>query len=372
MSPSGRSRKRWLGGVVAGLAVAPPASELRISASARRPPDAWRERAILSRGSTKLGISFRPLQAAALGLVRLAAHWRQIEVRPGEWETAELDRQLELVAAAGKQIILAVGAIKNFGYPEFYVSAHHLPDALPEHSLVTCASHPELAAAAQGFVTRLVERYRERKSTVAWQVEHEAVDPLGVEHSWRLGSDLATAEVASVRAADPTRPILMNGVLPTSTPVSWMQRLRTRDQVDSVLVARQRADILGIDYYSRHAVLQAGGLSLYLDGSGRPWRQAGWRQLGRWADRSRGRVMITEGQAEPWEAVAVPPSPTGLVPYSCPPERVIDNYNACLRRAPGVVTLEAYLFWGAEYWLLRKSARDDSYLRAFERLLEES
>ncbi|HUY09788.1 MAG TPA: hypothetical protein VMW80_10150 [Candidatus Dormibacteraeota bacterium] len=38
----------------------------------------------------------------------------------------------------------------------------------------------------------------------------------------------------------------------------------------------------------------------------------------------------------------------------------------------GVVPLEAYLFWGAEYWLLRSSAGDDSYLRAFERILEES
>jgi hypothetical protein len=33
--------------------------------------------------------------------------------------------------------------------------------------------------------------------------------------------------------------------------------------------------------------------------------------------------------------------------------------------------LWAYLFWGAEYWLLRKQQGDDSYLRAFERVLAE-
>jgi hypothetical protein len=31
--------------------------------------------------------------------------------------------------------------------------------------------------------------------------------------------------------------------------------------------------------------------------------------------------------------------------------------------------LDAYLFWGAEYWLLRQHAGDKSYLGAFERIL---
>jgi hypothetical protein len=32
-------------------------------------------------------------------------------------------------------------------------------------------------------------------------------------------------------------------------------------------------------------------------------------------------------------------------------------------------TLDAYLFWGAEYWLLRQRAGDESYLGAFQRIL---
>jgi hypothetical protein len=32
--------------------------------------------------------------------------------------------------------------------------------------------------------------------------------------------------------------------------------------------------------------------------------------------------------------------------------------------------LYAYLFWGAEYWILRERSGDPSYLRAFARLLE--
>jgi len=377
--------------VVAGataLALAPLVSELRFGQTDRHPSAVWEHRSVAPRRQTKLGISFRPLQARALDLdpgltldllltcpfqlVRLAAYWNQIEGRPGQFDTAELDRYLDQVEVAGKQVILAVGAIKNFGYPEFFIPAHRLPTPLPEHELVSAQRHPELAEAASAFVHRIVERYRDRSAIVAWQVEHEAVDPLGWEHSWRLDSTLVAIEVAAVRATDPTRPILLNGFLPTSTPVSWMQRWRTSDQGDSMAVAQQLADIVGIDYYSRHAVLGAGGYALYLDGGGLPWRRQSWRRVGRWAEERGGSVMITEGQAEPWEVVTVPPTPTGAVPYSCPPERIIDNYNFCLERVADSVSLAAYLFWGAEYWVRRSALGDDSYMGAFRRILADS
>ena len=66
------------------------------------------------------------------------------------------------------------------------------------------------------------------------QVEHEAVDPLGVEHSWRLSAGFAAAEVAAARAADPSRPVLLNGFLPVTVPVAAAQWWRTRDQGDSL------------------------------------------------------------------------------------------------------------------------------------------
>jgi hypothetical protein len=124
-----------------------------------------------------------------------------------------------------------------------------------------------LLDAATGFVARLVRRYAGREAIVAWQVEHEAVDPLGMEHSWRVAEAFARAEIDAVRAADPGRPVLMNGFLPTSWPVRVQQRWRTRGQGDSLAVARRNADIVGIDFYPRHALARAGPLTLYLDGS---------------------------------------------------------------------------------------------------------
>jgi hypothetical protein len=83
--------------------------------------------------------------------------------------------------------------------------------------------------------------------------------------------------------------------------------------------------------------------------------------------------MIAEGQAEPWEAVTTPPNPGAWGMYSCLPEHVIANYNTCMRWAEqGGAQLYAYLFWGAEYWVLRNQSGDTRYLQAFARILEQA
>src|SRR5262249_5829112 len=153
----------------------------------------------------------------------------------------------------------------------------------------------------------------------------DAVDPLGMEHSWRLSAAFIGEEVATVRQADPTRPIIMNGFLPTSLPVYLQQAWRTRGQGDSLAVARQMADIVGVDYYPRHALLRLGPLTLYLDGHRSPWGRWRYRQLCTWAGTPGRQLMVSEGQAEPWEAVTAPPNPRAGAMYSCLPEQVIEN-----------------------------------------------
>ncbi len=363
-------------------------TELRLRRAARPLTDGWQRVPVEPRGTAQLGISFRPLQASALGLhpeaaleallaypfqlVRLAAYWNRLEPGPGRFEPGELDRMLDAAEQAGKQVIVCLGAVKAFGYPEFFVPPHHLGRPLREGALVRPGEHRPLLEAATAYGTRVVERYRDRDSIIAWQVEHEAVDPLGMEHSWRLSEAFVRSEVEAVRAADPRRPVMMNGFLPTSTPVALQQRWRTRDQGDSLAVAQRLADIVGIDYYPRHALASAGPLTAYLDGS-RPgrWKQRRRERLLDQAAAAGRRLMIAEGQAEPWEAVTTPPSPAGRAMYSCPPEDLIANYSQCLRWTEGrSFVLDGYLFWGAEYWLLRQRQGDPSYLRAFARVLE--
>jgi hypothetical protein len=82
--------------------------------------------------------------------------------------------------------------------------------------------------------------------------------------------------------------------------------------------------------------------------------------------------MISEGQAEPWETVTTPPNPDKQGMYSCLPEHLVTNYNTCMRWSRSDASLYAYLFWGAEYWMLRQQSADSSYLQAFARILEQA
>src|SRR5262245_7248223 len=368
--------------VAAGVVTAPLMLEARIAKSEQPLDGAWKTLPISPRGQTMLGISFRPLQAEAFGLeprstldellelpfqvVRLGAYWNRIEPRAGQFDTNDLDWQVQAAERASKQIMLSVGPIKNFGYPELFVPDHHA--GLPDGSLVTPSAHGALLSAATGFIGQIVERYRHHDSIVAWQLEHEAVDPRGVESSWRLSKEFVQAELTALREVDSERPVMMNGFLPTSSAVRVQQGWRTRDQGDSLAVAAELADIVGIDYYPRHALFPLGSRSVYLAGANLPWQRALTRRFISDAERRGKRVMVSEGQAEPWEAVTVPPSPGGGAMFSCGPADLIKNYNS----AVGWSHLDAYLFWGAEYWLMRRDAGDRSYLDAFIRVLDEA
>jgi hypothetical protein len=355
---------------------------LKLAKPERPVDDDWRQVAVQPRGSALFGISFRPRQVEAFGLggaatldalldypfelLRLGAYWDRIETSAGGFDTQELDWQLAAAERAGKMVILSLGPIKNFGYPEYYVPAHQLERPLREGALVRPAGQASLLSAAKRFISSVVTRYRSRDSVVAWQLEHEAMDPLGFEHSWRLGRDFVESELSTLRDCDPSRPVMMNGFLPTSSLVRLSQWWRTRDQGDSLAVAVQLADIVGIDYYPRNALVKLGARTVYADGSGaKPPAEL----LADLAARGR-RWMVTEGQAEPWETTTVPPNPRGKSMFTCGPRHVIENYNAAISWSSRKTPLYAYLFWGAEYWILRARSGDKSYLEAFQRLLE--
>jgi hypothetical protein len=364
------------------------ASEFRLRRAAQPLTGTWQHVPIEPRRSTLLGLSFRPLQCTAFGLdprsvlplllaypfqlLRLGAYWNQIEPEAGSFNTDTLDWQLDAAERAGKQIILCLGALKTFGYPEFFVPAHRLAKPFREHTLIKPAAYPSLLEAAASFITRLVEHYKYRPSIVAWQLEHEAVDPLGIEHSWRLDANFVEKEIEALRQADPGRPILMNGFLPSSALVRLSQWWQTRDQGDSLGVAQRLADIIGIDYYPRHALMTVGTRTLYLDGAQSRWSERRAKQLSAWAVAHGQKLMIAEGQAEPWEAVTTPPNPPGKGMYSCLPEHVVANYNTCMGWSQPDAPLYAYLFWGAEYWMLRNQRADSSYLRAFARVMDQA
>src|SRR5579875_329793 len=175
---------RAAGSVAGALGVAgallPLASEFRVSRSQRPLTGRWRDIPVEPRGATLLGISFRPRQAEAFGLdprealrtllthpfgiVRLGAYWDRMEPEPGSFDPGELDWQIDAAERAGKRVIICVGPVKTFGYPEYFVPDHRLAGPLPEGALIEPEAHRPLLSAGIAFATRVVERYSGRES----------------------------------------------------------------------------------------------------------------------------------------------------------------------------------------------------------------
>lgn len=381
------SRRTILGAglAAAALGALPFASELAIADANQPLTNQWSHMLVAPRGSTLLGISFRPLQAQAFDLeirptlqallaypiqiVRVGAYWNRIELYPGVFDTNELDWIIESIERVGAKIILCVGALKTFGFPDYHIPQHYMPQPFADRTLITSATHPALLDAAMHFISRIVERYKSRESIIAWQLENEPADPLYFAHFWRLSTDFVTQELIALHAIDQTKPVMINGGLTTSLSVKIGEMLMTYDQGNSLALAQKISDIIGVDYYPRIAAFSLASKNIYLDTTHVPWGKGDWGNLAGWARTHGKKFMVAEGQAEPWELTIVPPSLHHFAPYSCTPEGLIQNYNAWMS-CQECSSLYSYLFWGAEYWLYRWKQGDKQYLHAFAKILE--
>ena len=125
-----------------------------------------------------------------VGFNTLAAHvdWYDIEVAPGEYDFRRLDKLMELVEKHGLKVLL-------WPWPELQpewvakVHANSQWEAADGYKPgPACWDHPEVRTAIERFVTRVVERYRDRPSVLAWDLGAEAgiwVTSLGpVDKPW--------------------------------------------------------------------------------------------------------------------------------------------------------------------------------------------
>ncbi len=366
------------------LALVPLGAEVRISDAKKPFTNNWSQIPIEPRSSTLLGITFRPQQVQAFGLemrptlnklleyplqiVRLGAYWNKMEPENGRFDTTELDWQIDTIEKTGAKIILCVGALKTFGYPEYFIPHHYMPKPFPDATLITPIKHKELLLGANNFISRIVDRYKNRQSIIAWQLENEPADPLPSAHYWRISADFLKEELNALRVCDQTKPVMINGFLATSLFIRIGAAWLTRDQGNSLDLAKGLSDIIGVDYYPRIAISPVASETMYLDTSKVFWGQGDRNNLANWSRSHNQKFMVAEGQSEPWELTVIPPSPQHYALYSCTPQNLIENYNfwaSCAECRP----MYSYLFWGAEYWVLRANNGNRQYLDAFAKIL---
>lgn len=160
------------------------------------------------------GISFNTLYARELNLdwkevyvallndlnvknLRLAAHWDMVEPEDDQWNFSELDEQLRLAEEKDAKVILSVGR-RLPRWPEC-----HIPD------WTINKSWDEQKIEITEYLEVVVNRYKDRKNIIYWQVENEPyLEVFAKENCGDLDEEFLQQEIDLVKSLD-SRKILI-------------------------------------------------------------------------------------------------------------------------------------------------------------------
>jgi hypothetical protein len=92
---------------------------------------------------------------------RLVSYWDVHEKQPGQYDFSELDWQFDMIEAAGGQVSLAMG-LRQPRWPEC-----HGPDWAMAKPM------EEWSVDLNNYMTKVIERYKDRTSLVEYQLENE-------------------------------------------------------------------------------------------------------------------------------------------------------------------------------------------------------
>lgn len=249
---------------------------------------------------------------------RLMSYWDEHEKHPDHYDFSALDRQLELVEQAGGVVTLCMG-VRQPRWPE-----NHWPDwawAMPKD---------QRYAKLLQFITKVVERYKDSKIIISYQLENE-----WMLRSFGLNGDFSRARVIReyklIKKLDPGRPIIM------STSNSWGLPLRS-----------PIPDQIGFSFYR----------TVY--GKGR-YRHSLYYP---WVFRLR-RVLVLiltlhpsfihELQAEPWGPMNIWEMPVVEQDKSMSVELLRKNIR--LAKSTFLYPID---LWGGEWWYWRKAKLNDA------------
>ncbi len=251
--------------------------------------------------------------------VRLPIYWDEIEATEGVYDFGKFDEILNEGAKRDVQFLAAIGW-RLPRWPEC-----HTPAWL-ENSELEVKQQRTLA-----MLKMVVERYRDRKEIIAWQVENEPlVDWFGVCPA--ADEDFLKKEISLVKSLD-DRPILLT----VSGELSmWGKEGKLADQ-------------LGSSLYRVAWNKNFGYWRWFLPSWFYQWKAARVDK----ADQ----VVISELQAEPW-------SPTGRLQDLSKEEYQksfdLQQFRANVQLAQNINFPATYL-WGIEWWYWQKQNGDSQY-----------
>ncbi len=311
------------------------------------------ESTVEARDELVWGVDFSESQAEYLGLdaeetysaiindlgakhIKIHINWNATEPEKDVFNFESLDRQVALAEEAEVKLILVIG-LKTGRWPEC-----HTPDwyeAVPESE-----RHAELIT----YISTLVERYKSSPAVQYWQVENEPLLKFGVcpQGYYKSGIDTLRTEVDAVRAIDPSRKIIVSdsGELSTWTDVAGI------------------ADIVGITTYRStwNGAEKTFGLNPYTFLS-----PDFYASKAAFIQKLYGKQVISiELQAEPWASKPLAEASLEEQAKSMNPELFDENVEFAKQTG-----LQAFYFWGVEWWYWMKTKHDQPLIWNKARIL---
>lgn len=276
--------------------------------------------------ATYLGLDWREAYLAILDdlqvkNIRLPIYWEMIEPQEGEYDFTDYDYMLNEGEKHG------VSFIANIGWRLPRWPECHAPVWLNQ------AGEATIQAKAIPMLQMIIERYKNRPSIIAWQVENEPLlDWFG--ECPRGDKDFLQKETSFVKSLDPSRPIIVSASGELST---WRSESKVADIFAATMyrvVWNRWFGYFRYPFPSWFYVAKAKLLGL-----------------------DKNDVIISELQTEPW-------APSGklldLSPAEFDKSFNLEQFKANLQFAIKVDFKQAYL-WGVEWWYLEKQRGNPAY-----------
>lgn len=293
----------------------------------------------------RLGVSYSPEYASELGLdwrktylsiindlqvkkIRLNSYWSEIEPYKGAFRTEQLDYLIDQADKSGIDILLVVGK-KQPHWPECFVPPW--------------ARRLEVEARQQQtlkFIEKIVNRYKNRPSVKAWQVENEPVFDWGdTKICDPIDREFLKTEVDLVRQLDPGKPIVITD---SGELRPWRTPMQLSDVFGTTMYRKVYNPILGYFYWPLPPAFYNLKSTLV-------------REI---FAQNNTKTIIAELQTEPWlpNHPAVADLDSQLQTFS--PADLANNVTYAKRTGFD----EIYL-WGVEWWYFMNSKNHPEYLQ---------
>lgn len=271
-----------------------------------------------------MGLDWKEAYLAAMSdlqikKIRLSSYWNEIEPIKDEFRFDDLDWQINEAKKNNADIILVLGQ-KQPRWPECHIPnwARNLPVEEKHEKLLST-------------IKMVVDRYKNERNIIAWQVENEFFFHFG--ECPEYDTDFFDKEIAYVRSLDNSRPVIITDSGELS---SWYR-------------AASRADIMGTTMYRTVYNKDYGYFVYPLPASFYTVKA----QIIKWLTGVK-KIIVVELQGEAWG----PQMPNEMSPEERSKSMTAEKLKNIAEYAKSTGFSESY-FWGVEYWYWLKKMKGE-------------